>query len=291
MGTALASLIAGALIVFTLFDETQVTKVDSLQGNIREIRSDIKDWQGDQGLSGTNTTLLQQTKKQVTEAIDDSKLYVKVLEKESVKKQDETYQKVAEYKSQRKNKLSEVILSTKSTISELEILQVQLGNIDTQSPDSLTKTIMNTAIPLILQPKLEKARLNSFELRAHLEGKSLESDKSREHYAQIIQNSIGVDKKLVKITTDMPLDQLDKELSTLETDTVQLTIQSPYTLLMMRIVEIGLPMLLSIFSIFFVLKYSLTEKRSHEIKDLLKKRNANNANVEINAKRPHWEDS
>ncbi len=291
MGTALASLIAGALIVFTLFDETQVTKVDSLQGNIREIRSDIKDWQGDQGLSGTNTTLLQQTKKQVTEAIDDSKLYVKVLEKESVKKQDETYQKVAEYKSQRKNKLSEVILSTKSTISELEILQVQLGNIDTQSPDSLTKTIMNTAIPLILQPKLEKARLNSFELRAHLEGKSLESDKSREHYAQIIQNSIGVDKKLVKITTDMPLDQLDKELSTLETDTVQLTIQSPYTLLMMRIVEIGLPMLLSIFSIFFVLKYSLTEKRSHEIKDLLKKRNANHANVEINAKRPHWEDS
>jgi Na+/melibiose symporter-like transporter len=89
----------------------------------------------------------------------------------------------------------------------------------------------------------------------------------------------------------MPLDQLDKELSTLETDTVQLTIQSPYTLLMMRVVEIGLPMLLSIFSIFFILKYSLTEKRSHEIKDLLKKRNANHANVEINAKRPHWEDS
>jgi glycoside/pentoside/hexuronide:cation symporter, GPH family len=291
MGTALASLIAGALIVFTLFDQTQVTKVDSLQGNIKELRSDIKYWQGDQGLSGTSTTLLQNTKKQVTKAIDDSKQYVKILGKESVKKQDETYQNVAEYKSQRKNKLSEVIIATKSTISELEKLQVQLGNISSQSPDSLTKTIINTAIPLILQPKLEKARLNSFELLSHLEGKSLESDKSREHYAQIIQNSIGVDKKLVKITTDMPLDQLDKELSALETDTVQLTIQSPYTLLMMRVVEIGLPMLLSIFSIFFVLKYSLTEKRSHEIKDLLKKRNANHANVEINAKRPHWEDS
>ena len=71
----------------------------------------------------------------------------------------------------------------------------------------------------------------------------------------------------------MPLDQLDKELSTLETDLVQLTIQSPYTLLMMRVVEIGLPLLLSIFSIFFVLRYTLTEKRSHEIKDLLKQRN------------------
>ncbi len=274
MGTALASLIAGALIVFTLFDETQVTKVDSLQGNIREIRSDIKYWQGDQGLSGKNTTLLQNTKKQITEAIDESKLYVKVLEKESVKKQDETYQKVAEYKSQRKNKLSEVIISTKSTISELEKLQVQLGNISIQSPDSLTKTIVNAAIPLILQPKLEKARLNSFELLSHLEGKSLESDKSRDHYAKIIQNSIGIDKKLANLSTNQSLNSLDAALGKVETETVQLTIQSPYTLLMMRVVEIGLPMLLSIFSIFFILRYTLTEKRSHEIKDLLKQRNA-----------------
>ena len=273
MGTALASLIAGALIVFTLFDETQVTKVDSLQGNIRELRSDIEYWQGDQGLSGTNTIMLQNTKKQVSEAIDDSKLYVKVLEKESVKKQDETYQNVAEYKTQRKSKLSEVILSTKSTISELETLQVRLRDINTQSPDSLTKTIINTAIPLILQPKLEKARLNSFELLSHLEGKSLESDKSREHYAQIIQNNIGVDKKLAGLNTSMLLSDLDKELGEIETEMVQLTIQSPYTLLMMRVVEIGLPMLLSIFSIFFVMRYSLTEKRSHEIKDLLKLRN------------------
>jgi len=274
MGTALASLIAGALIVYTLFDETQVTKVDSLQGNIRELRSDIKYWQSDQGLTGTNTTLLENTKKQVAEAIDESKLYVKVLEKESVKKQDETYQKVAEYKSQRKNKLSMAMLSAESTIGELEILQVKLGNISSQSPDSLTKTIVTAAIPLLLQPKLEKARLNSFELLSHLEGKSLESDKSRDHYAKIIQNSIGVDKELANLSTHQPLNSLYAALGKIETETLQLTIQSPYTLLMMRVVEIGLPMFLSIFSIFFVLRYSLTEKRSLEIKNLLKQRNA-----------------
>jgi Na+/melibiose symporter-like transporter len=49
---------------------------------------------------------------------------------------------------------------------------------------------------------------------------------------------------------------------------------------MMRIVEIGLPILLSLLSIFFALRYSLTEKRSHEIKDLLKKRNAGPAGDE-----------
>ncbi|MHC1774568.1 MAG: MFS transporter [Lentimicrobium sp.] len=274
MGTALASLIAGALIVFTLFDETQVTKVDSLQGNIRELRSKIEYWQGDQGLTGSGTSLLENTKKQVSEAIDESKVYLTVLEKESVKKQEETYQLEAEYKNQRKDKLSAAMLASKSTIKELEMLNARLENIGTQSPDSVTKTIITEAIPLILQPKLEKARMNSFELLAHLEGKSLESDKSQDHFIEITQNSKGVDNRLAGINTGMPLDQLDNELSTIETEIVQLTVQSPYTLLMMRVVEIGLPMLLSIFSILFVLRYSLTEKRSLEIKNLLKQRNA-----------------
>jgi len=283
MGTALASLIAGALIVFTLFDETQVTKVDSLQGNIRELRSKIEYWQGDQGLTGSSTSLLENTKKQVSEAIDESKLYLTVLGKESVKKQEETYQLEAEYKNQRKDKLSAAMLASKSTIKELELLNVRLENIGTQSPDSLTKTIITEAIPLILQPKLEKARMNSFELLAHLEGKSLESDKSQDHFIEIIQNSKGVDKRLAGINTGMPLDQLDNELSTIETEIVQLKVQSPYTLLMMRVVEIGLPMLLSIFSILFVLRYSLTEKRSLEIKNLLKQRNAGQPNEAYNS--------
>ncbi len=273
MGTALASLVAGALIVFTMFDQTQVTKVDSLQGNIRELRSDIKYWQSDQGLAGTETTLFVNTQKKISEAIDDSKLYIKVLEKESVKKQDEAYQNVAEYKNQRKEKLAEVIKVTKNNISELEILSVQLQKNGEKNTDSLTKAIVKSAIPLILQPKFEKARLNSFELLAHLRGKSLETTKSTEHFNRIIQNSEAVDKQLANINTGLPLDQLDKQLGDIENQTVQLTIQSPYTLLMMRVVEIGLPILLSIFSIFFVLRYSLTEKRSHEIKDLLKQRN------------------
>jgi Na+/melibiose symporter-like transporter len=291
MGTALASLIAGALIVLTLFDQTQVTKVDSLQGNVKELRSQIEYWQGDQGIAANKTTLLQNTKKQVNEAITESKKYLKYVENESVKKQDEAYQNAAEYKSQRKSKLTEVITSTKTMIIELESLNKRLENMGTQANDSLTRTIITAAIPLILEPNLKKAKMNSFELLAHLEGKSLETKKSEEHYTRIIKNNIGLDKKLSVLTTNMPLDVLDKELSTIQTELVQLTIQSPYTLLMMRIVEIGLPLLLSIFSLSFILRYSLTEKRSHEIKDLLKQRNANRANGENNAMRPHWENS
>ncbi len=278
MGTALASLVAGALIVYTLFDETQVTKVDSLQGNVRELRSEIQYWQGNQDLSKTNTTLLDNTKEQVIKAIDESKLYFTVLEKEAAKKQDKAYQNEAKYVSQRKEKFIEAMTTTDSTKRELEKLNLKLANIGMSSTDSLTKIIRTEAIPLILEPNLEKARMNSFELLAHLEGKSLESKKSVEHYRKLIHNSAEIDKKIQNINTKIPLEIMDKELSLIETEMVQLTQQSPYTLLMMRVVEIGLPLLLSIFSVFFILRYSLTEKRSHEIKDLLKQRNLEQKN-------------
>jgi Na+/melibiose symporter-like transporter len=41
----------------------------------------------------------------------------------------------------------------------------------------------------------------------------------------------------------------------------------------MRVVEIGLPLLLSLISIFFALRYSLSEERCYEIKAALKDRN------------------
>jgi hypothetical protein len=129
------------------------------------------------------------------------------------------------------------------------------------------------AIPLTLETKLTKARMYSFELRSHLEAKSLETKNSREHYDVIMQEISGVNNQLASMNTASSMVLLDSELGSIESKIVPLTQQTPYTLLMMRVVEIGLPLLLSLFSIFFVLKYSLTEKRSHEIKELLRQRN------------------
>jgi hypothetical protein len=125
-----------------------------------------------------------------------------------------------------------------------------------------------------LEELINKAKLKSGELKTHLEIKSAETKNSREHYRQIIRDIAGIHKRVVNINTGMPLESLDKELVAIEKDISPLTKQTPYTLLMMRIVEIGLPVLLSLLSVFFVFRYSLTEKRSHEIKDLLKQRNS-----------------
>jgi GPH family glycoside/pentoside/hexuronide:cation symporter len=176
MGTALASFVAGALIVLTMFDETQVTKVDSLQGSIRELHSEVK--------------------------------------------------------------------------SRME-----------------NKPAAN------LEEMIGLAKKRSNELMSELQMKAKADRNSKEHYQMLIRNITGINYQLAKMNVASPLAFMDKRLFAIEREIVFLKKQTPYTLLMMRVFEIGLPVLLSLFSIFFVLKYSLTEKRSHEIKDLLIQRN------------------
>lgn len=278
MGSALASFVAGALIVFTMFDETQVTKVDKIQGSVREMRSMAQYWEGYQGLNSTNKEWLENTKIKTAEALTESKEYMIYLDNESLKEPEETNQILTAYPAQRKNMLSNALLATKATVSDLEQLQSRLANLKPLAKDSLMNATIVGAIPMTLQTKLEKARMNSFELMSRLETKSLETKNSKAHYQRLIQEIKGVNNRLANLNTTLFPDSLDKELGAIESDIMPLTQQTPYTLLMMRVVEIGLPLLLSIFSIFFVLRYSLTEKRSHEIKDLLKQRNLERSN-------------
>jgi glycoside/pentoside/hexuronide:cation symporter, GPH family len=283
MGSALASFVAGALIVFTMFDETQVTKVDKIQGSIREMRSEVQFWEDGLPLTGTNTELTERIKIKSSEALKESQEYLRYIEKESLKQQDETNQSVIMYQSQRHKMLLNALSVTKSTISELEKLQALSRNLG-QHSDSLILSLYTGTISLTLQTKLEKARMNSFELMSRLEAKSIETKNSKEHYKKLMQDVTRVNNRLLNMNTTLSTDFLDNELGAIEKEIVPLTQQTPYTLLMMRVVEIGLPLLLSIFSIFFVLRYSLTEKRSHEIKDLLKQRNTERLKEEGSSK-------
>jgi GPH family glycoside/pentoside/hexuronide:cation symporter len=184
MGSALASFVAGALIVLTMFDESQVTRVDSLQGDIRELKTEVQ-------------AMKDQTGKENT---------------------------------------------------------INAGSVES------------------ISARLEKARKHAAELEVHLLTRSGEQENSVTHYTQLLQNIAGVKEKLNTLQADSSPEFLLQELDLLEKSIYTLTRQTPYTLLMMRVVEIGLPVLLSLFSVFFVLRYSLTEKRSHEIKALLKQR-------------------
>ena len=282
MGTALASLVAGALIVFTMFDETQVTKVDKLQGSIRELHSKVQYWEGYKGITSANAEWFGNTKMQTSEALKESKEFLIYLEKQSLIIQGPTNEALTTYPGQWKDLSLKTLSSTKSTVKELEKLQLRIEKSGTQFEVSRINALVTEAIPLTFQTKLEQARMNSFELMSRLEAKSLETKNSKEHYKKLLWNIRMVNDCLEHMNTTSSLIFLDNQLSIIEREIVPLTKQTPYTLLMMRVVEIGLPLLLSIFSIFFVLRYSLTEKRSHEIKELLSQRKLEKSQEEGN---------
>jgi GPH family glycoside/pentoside/hexuronide:cation symporter len=185
MGTALASFVTGLLIVFTQFDQTQVTKVDDLQGAVRQIEA--------QALSRDG-----------------------------------------------------------------------YGEART--------------IPLALQTALDEAMVNASELLRYLEAKTEDAEDSADHYAGLVQNIARVESMLTALDEQADRfssdpDAFIKELKAIEEATAPLMLQAPRTLLSMRVVEIGLPLLLSLISIFFALRYSLSEERCYEIKAALKVRN------------------
>jgi len=280
MGTALASFVAGALIVFTMFDETQVTKVDSLQGSIREIRSRVHYWQGYQGIATANKVWFEEAGIQTSEALEESKEYAIYLEKELAKKPEQA--DPTEVVNQKKDLLLLALSNTKSAVAGLTQLKSDFENPGPEpTPDSLIHAFVEKAIPLTLQTKLEKARINSRMLRLHLHEKSsgsrmMKKMKSISHYNLLMQKITAINDKLAKLRTTSSLISLDQEFGVIESEIKLLTKQTPYTLLMMRVVEIGLPLLLMLLSLLFVLRYSLTEKRSHEIKEQLRQRNSEN---------------
>ena len=270
MGTAFASFVAGVLIVFTMFDEIQVTRVDRLQGNVRELRSEVHSWKGDGGPAGAKPEWIEKTEMRIPEALGEAKEFLSYLEKESLKAPDPPNPADVAGHDRKRNNLLTALSAARSTVGELEKLRLGTDPSGTQADASRVKAIFKKAVPLILQTKLEKARVNSSELMSHLEAKSLKTRNSKGHYEKLIQNMTRVNNRLADMNTSVSLDSLDQELGTIENEIGGLTKQTPYTLLMMRVVEIGLPLLLSILSILIAFRYTLTEERCREIKEQLR---------------------
>ena len=278
LGTAFASLVAGILITLTLFDQTQVTKVDSLQGSVREMQNKIQYWKGYDG-KGNAAEWVGNARSQTEEALKESRDYRLYLENEVAKKPEKKRTGYAENDARRKNVFMNASAASKSLIGELESMNSALAQASPEKADSLIRKL----IPLIMQSKLTRARIYSFDLLAHLEARTKQHEKSRAHTALLTQNISAINNRINSLDPGSQPDLLYNELSAIEKGIEPLKKQSPYTLLMMRIVEIGLPLLLSLLAFFFAVRYSLTEKRTFEIKELLLQRNRENNDGTVQA--------
>jgi GPH family glycoside/pentoside/hexuronide:cation symporter len=258
MGTALASFVAGALIVLTMFDQNQVTKVDSLRGAVKEMRAGITEYKDMPSAGIMSATWTDKLRGDVAEARKESADYLKLIEKDMARDISEVNPNVPGYAMARKAELEKAAEIARDVSVRLAVAE----------NDSATRA----AWPSLWEVRLAKAGIHAFELENHLLDKAASSKRSQDHYNEIITSIRLTREKLAQVDLTRTPAELDVQLGSIEEGLSPLTRQTPYTLLMMRIVEIGLPALLSLLSLLFILSYSLTEKRSLEIKELLKKR-------------------
>jgi glycoside/pentoside/hexuronide:cation symporter, GPH family len=274
MGSALASLISGALIVLTMFDESQVTKVDKLQGDVRDMRAKVEAFRAPESPAGSGAASVGAANALLAEASADSTEYLALLAKESARVVDSGTKPPAAVERERREAIAQSTTAMRSVAAELEQSKLRLSALGSGADSIQVAAEVEQIERLTLRAKLERAKLNASELRAYFETKALATPKSSEHYGALARTTEDVGRALSSMSAAQPLDSLDTQLATVQAALVPLTKQPPYTLLMMRVVEIGLPLIACFFALLFVLRYALTDKRSREIKDLLARRHA-----------------
>lgn len=280
MGSALASLISGALIVLTMFDESQVTKVDKLQGDIRDLRAKVEAFRthDSQGKSGTAAAAaaIDAAKAQLSETSADSTESLAQLENERTRLAPTGSKAAGPFERARQETITEAISTLRSLGSELEQSRLRLEALGSTADSAQLAAALEPIERLTLRVKLERAKVNAVELRAYFETKATDTPKSSDHYRALARTTEEVATALSSMNAALELDSLDAQLAKVQAALVPLTKQQPYTLLMMRAVEIGLPLIACFFSLLFVLRYALTETRSREVKALLARRRSEN---------------
>ncbi|MCV6630129.1 MAG: MFS transporter [Flavobacteriaceae bacterium] len=272
MGTAFASFVAGLLIVFTEFDENQVAKVDDFKGAVNELQVTTNDWNNKfHSVKNQPEQFLKQTQllRQKTEkTLAAQTVY---LEQEITKNKNQTA--ATAYATLQKLELYEALLSKTAILSyDIESSAKQLGSMqgaDSAALQQIATSIQQTAI----EADLLNIQLRGEQLQFHLQTILATSSNSQNHYAQLLQKNNTIKQHWRNMQQAAETMDIDHNIAAIKKELPALTQQSPYTLLMMRIVEIGLPILLCLVSILFVFRYPLTEARSNEIKIALEQRN------------------
>lgn len=116
---------------------------------------------------------------------------------------------------------------------------------------------------------------NAGKLRSHLESRLQTHPAQAEHTRALLEHLCSVEKladDAGRVGDAGDSAQLLRVAGELLQHSEFLRRQSPETLFRLRLVEIGLPLVLSVVSILFMLRYPLTEQRCYEVKELLKRR-------------------
>ncbi len=127
---------------------------------------------------------------------------------------------------------------------------------------------------------------NSSKLRSHLESRLETLPAQAEHTRALLEHLDAVEKLAGDVRELGDAAQLLHVAGELSQHSAFLRRQSPDTLFRLRLVDIGLPLVLSVVSMLFLLRYPLTEQRCREIKELLGQRRGEPERREVGYRRP-----
>jgi GPH family glycoside/pentoside/hexuronide:cation symporter len=268
-GGALASLISGTLIALTLFDEGQVTKLDQVQGSVRDIRAMLETQRPGEAPQQSWPAFADAARTLLATSIEESEEYAIYLESERI---SATYE--GEAGRERLALIAKALMAVKGVGAELAQCRLRVASLRPETPPALVGEMNRDITTLRMRAKAELTRVQAAELRTYLETRSKAPGKNRDHYQELANESEPIGARLERMREALPPEKLGAELVGIEVALAPLSKQGPYTLFTMRMLEIGLPLLACCLSLLFVFRYGLTESRSLEIKRLLARRHA-----------------
>jgi glycoside/pentoside/hexuronide:cation symporter, GPH family len=120
--------------------------------------------------------------------------------------------------------------------------------------------------------ELAAARGKLHDLAAHFGERAAAGGPDARHYKELGETLDGIEAKLRDWNPET--EPAPDKVRAVQEGAMKLAVQSPTTLLRLRIFEIGVPLLLCFISLVLLGRYPLTEERVYEIKALLKQRKA-----------------
>jgi chromosome segregation ATPase len=254
--------VTGLLILFTQFDETQVTRVDELRGSVNELKTEAAAWQNhEQGATKTKEAL----EVQVAALQKDLKSFTKQL--------DHSMFLYTDFAAE----LNEVNARNKLRTESLEALKSEVQKLHPTDSAETVKKSTDKLMVYSLSLKTDRAALKAWSLKRHLAKEKHQDADDQAHSEMLVRNLEVVRNEVANLVPQFSnlnaSRPIEVTLPTTDAALHQLTQQTPKSLLMMRIIEISLPILLSLISLLFALKYPLTSQKTLEIQEALKKRN------------------
>ena len=291
LGMAPASLVAGLLIAHTQFDQTQGTIIDKYRGSIQRAEFVAAQWMlacNDSWNSFPSQCPVNQSENSSLEVHARPRLdgllessmssYGNLLTRLNNIADSQDDYVVGTASADTSYTVADRISVAEENLARTELFQATFAAGIQAIAVAEESVEPRDVLYMLIFPEIELAQLVSRELLVHIQSVSNSSGSGENHIQMLLDRTENLYEMTLTLSQSLAVrtteaEHIESELQALEILARPIMRQSPRTLLLMRVAEIGLPLILCLCSAMFALIYPLTDRRCYQIKDALERRN------------------